>query len=54
MSIQHNQQNLSEIYNPTNFLQQGPWAHVKLLGEYDFSEKKMQDSCGILPTKITS
>lgn len=27
------------------------WAHVNLLGEYDFSEEKMKDSCGILPTK---
>lgn len=28
------------------------WAHINLLGEYDFSDKKMQDSCGILPAKI--
>jgi TnpA family transposase len=24
------------------------WAHINLLGEYDFSDTKMQDSCGIL------
>jgi len=28
------------------------WAHINLLGEYDFSEEKMKDSCGILPTKM--
>jgi TnpA family transposase len=27
------------------------WAHINMLGEYDFSEEKMKDSCGILPTK---
>jgi len=26
------------------------WAHINLLGEYDFSEEKMKDSCGILPS----
>ena len=30
------------------------WAHINLLGEYDFSEEKMQDSCGLLPPKITA
>lgn len=30
------------------------WAHINMLGEYDFSDKKMQDSCGILPTKIVT
>ena len=30
------------------------WAHINLLGEYDFSDKKMQDSCGILPAKIAT
>ena len=30
------------------------WAHVNLLGEYDFSEEKMKDSCDILPTKSTA
>ncbi len=24
------------------------WAHINLLGEYDFSDKKLQDSVGIL------
>ena len=28
------------------------WAHINMLGEYDFSEERMKDSCGILPTKI--
>ena len=24
------------------------WAHINLLGEYDFSEERMQDSAGVL------
>ena len=28
------------------------WAHVNLLGEYDFSEEKLRDSVGILPLKL--
>ena len=27
------------------------WAHINLLGEYDFSENKLRDSVGILPIK---
>ncbi len=27
------------------------WAHINLLGEYDFSDEKLQDSVGILPPK---
>ena len=27
------------------------WAHINLLGEYDFSEEKLKDSVGILPPK---
>ena len=27
------------------------WAHINLLGEYDFSDEKLQDSIGILPLK---
>jgi TnpA family transposase len=27
------------------------WAHINLLGEYDFSEEKLKDSVGILPLK---
>jgi TnpA family transposase len=27
------------------------WAHINLLGEYDFSEEKLRDSVGILPLK---
>jgi len=30
------------------------WAHINLLGEYDFSDKKLQDSVGILPPKIAA
>ena len=30
------------------------WAHINMLGEYDFSDEKMRDSCGILSTKIKS
>jgi TnpA family transposase len=28
------------------------WQHVNLLGEYDFSEEKLQDTVGIRPPKI--
>ncbi len=27
------------------------WAHINMLGEYDFSEEKLRDTLGILPTK---
>jgi TnpA family transposase len=27
------------------------WAHINLLGEYDFSDEKLRDSLGILPLK---
>ena len=27
------------------------WAHVNMLGEYDFSDEKLKDSIGILPLK---
>lgn len=27
------------------------WAHINFLGEYDFSDEKVKDSWGILPTK---
>ena len=27
------------------------WAHINMLGEYDFSEEKLQDTLGILPPK---
>ncbi|WP_277986529.1 Tn3 family transposase [Rickettsiales endosymbiont of Peranema trichophorum] len=30
------------------------WAHINMLGEYDFSEEKRKDSVGILPPKIVS
>ena len=29
------------------------WGHLSLLGEYDFSEDKLQDSVGIKPPKLT-
>jgi Tn3 transposase DDE domain len=29
------------------------WGHLNLLGEYDFSEHKLQDSVGIKPPKLT-
>ncbi|MBW2664226.1 MAG: Tn3 family transposase [Deltaproteobacteria bacterium] len=28
------------------------WQHINLLGEYDFSEERLQDSVGIKPPKI--
>ena len=28
------------------------WGHLNLLGEYDFSEDKLQDSVGIKPPKL--
>lgn len=30
------------------------WAHINLLGEYDFSDEKLQDSVGILPPKLAA
>ena len=30
------------------------WAHINMLGEYDFSDEKLQDSVGILPLKSTA
>ena len=30
------------------------WAHINLLGEYDFSDEKLQDSVGILPPKLAT
>jgi len=29
------------------------WGHLNLLGEYDFSEDRLQDSVGIKPPKLT-
>jgi hypothetical protein len=29
------------------------WVHLSLLGEYDFSEDKLQHSVGIKPPKLT-
>jgi hypothetical protein len=28
------------------------WQHINLLGEYDFSEEKLQDTVGIKPPKL--
>lgn len=30
------------------------WAHVNMLGEYDFSEEKRKDSVGIIPRKLAA
>ena len=30
------------------------WAHINLLGEYDFSDEKLADSFGILPPKMAA
>ena len=30
------------------------WQHINLLGEYDFSDEKLQDNVGIRPPKIDS
>lgn len=27
------------------------WAHLNMLGEYDFSEEKFRDTLGVLPPK---
>ena len=27
------------------------WAHINMLGEYDFADEKLRDSVGILPLK---
>jgi hypothetical protein len=30
------------------------WQHINLLGEYDFSEEKLQDTVGIKPPKLAA
>lgn len=30
------------------------WAHINMLGEYDFSDEKLKDSLGILRPKSAS
>ena len=30
------------------------WQHINLLGEYDFSDDKLQDSAGIKPPKLAA
>ena len=30
------------------------WQHINLLGEYDFSDEKLQDSVGISPPKLAA
>ncbi len=30
------------------------WAHINMLGEYDFSEDKLRDALGILPVKLAA
>ncbi|WP_074882375.1 Tn3 family transposase [Pseudovibrio axinellae] len=30
------------------------WAHINMLGEYDFSEEKLKDTIGILPVKLAA
>ena len=30
------------------------WLHINLLGEYDFSEEKLQDTVGIQPPKLAA
>jgi TnpA family transposase len=30
------------------------WAHINLLGEYDFSDEKLKDTVGILPLKMVA
>ena len=30
------------------------WQHIKMLGEYDFSDEKLRDSVGIKPPKLTA
>ena len=30
------------------------WAHINMLGEYDFAEEKLQDQLGILSLKMAA
>ena len=30
------------------------WQHINLLGEYDFSDDKLQDTVGIKPPKLAN
>ena len=43
-SEEHRLQLLATIKNHSPI----SWAHINLLGEYDFSEERMQDSVGVL------
>jgi len=54
-------QKLEEADNPENYqvllhaIENGSisiWRHINLLGEYDFSDEKLQDSVGIKPPKF--
>lgn len=43
--VAHNIRRMIATHSPMS------WAHINMLGEYDFSEEKLRDSLGILPPK---
>jgi hypothetical protein len=48
---------LSTIYSNHSFRAAGSvvsWQHINLLGKYDFSDEKLQDSVGIKPPKLAT
>jgi Tn3 transposase DDE domain len=51
-------QKLADLDDPANrdgidpWFRAVSWQHVNLLGEYDFSEERLQDTVGIKPPKL--
>jgi hypothetical protein len=45
VEVRENLLRLISTYSPMS------WAHINMLGEYDFSEEKLKDTLGILPPK---
>ena len=43
--VAHNIRRMIAAHSPMS------WAHINMLGEYDFSDEKLKDSLGILPLK---
>lgn len=43
----HKIRNMMAVHSPMS------WAHINMLGEYDFSDEKLKDSLGILPPETS-
>jgi hypothetical protein len=40
-----------DVVKEVSMLKAQSWAHINMLGEYDFSEEKLRDTLGIIPPK---